>query len=468
MNKALLSIVATSVTLAACVTTTPSKTDQAQAAIYAGFPITVKNYAGKEIHSEAYTGQMARHILHTSAKKLVSKGASLEQTKAYFNAKDQGRTIISPVSKDGFPVLETNIDEISKGKNLSGKAYKGLISGMPGNLTGAELLDLMLEKAAATDKGFDPLTGYDYTQLISKFTMGAVFYNQAVDNYLDEKLGADVHSNGEAYKKGKAYTGKEHVWDEGFGYFGAPAHTMELTAAEVYGIAKQKADSFAKADYNNDGKVSLVTEMAYAHAYYASSFDKGGKTTYLHTIVQAFLDGRNLISSANGDALTDDQRSKLMGYAQVIKTQWQRVIAEAVFKYAGSVYGDIVKLEAAIEANGDAGKIYRAYAKHWGELKGFALSLEAGGVNLGATGVNLNRLIGYSPVLLGNTQVAALVDGEFVQTSSVSLSEYRVQMIQLQKLLIDDFGVEARNKDVTENLAQLVDALGEATAAEND
>jgi len=213
---------------------------------------------------------------------------------------------------------------------------------------------------------------------------------------------------------------------------------------------------------------SPLTEMAYAHAYYASSFDKGGKTTYLHTIVQAFLDGRNLISSANGDALTDDQRSKLMGYAQVIKTQWQRVIAEAVFKYAGSVYGDIVKLEAAIEANGDAGKIYRAYAKHWGELKGFALSLEAGGVNLGETGVNLNRLIGYSPVLLGNTQVAALVDGEFVQTSSVSLSEYRVQMIQLQKLLIDDFGVEARNKDVTENLAQLVDALGEATAAEND
>jgi hypothetical protein len=463
MNKALLSIVATSVTLAACVTTTPSKTGQAQAAIYAGFPIT-----GKENHSEAYTGQMARHILHTSAKKLVSEGASLEQTKAYFNSKDPGRIIISPVSKDDFPVLQMHVDEISKGKDLSGKAYKGLISGMPGNLTGAELLDLMLEKAAATDKGFDPLTGYDYTQLISKFTMGAVFYNQAVDNYLDEKLGADVHSNSGAYKKGKAYTGKEHVWDEGFGYFGAPAHTMELTAAEVYGIAKQKADSFAKADYNNDGKVSLVTEMAYAHAYYAASFDKGGKTTYLHTIVQAFLDGRNLISSANGDALTDDQRSKLMGYAQVIKIQWQRLIAEAVFKYAGSVYGDIVKLEATIEANGDAVKIYRAYAKHWGELKGFALSLEAGGVNLGETGVNMNRLIGYSPVLLGNTQVAALVGGEFVQSSSVSLSEYRVQMIKLQKLMIDDFGVEARNKDVTANLAQLVDSLGEATAAEND
>jgi hypothetical protein len=243
---------------------------------------------------------------------------------------------------------------------------------------------------------------------------------------------------------------------------------MKLTAAQVYGIAKQKADSFAKADYNNDGKVSLVTEMAFAHAYYAASFDKGGKTNYLHTIVQAFLDGRNLISSANGEALTDAQRSKLMSYAQVIKTQWQRLIAEAVFKYAGSVYGDIEKLEAAIEANGNAVKLYRNYAKHWGELKGFALALESGGVNLGETGVKLNRLIGYSPVLLGNTQVAALVDGEFVQSSSVSLSEYRVQMIKLQKLMIDDFEVEARNKNVTANLAQLVDSLGEAMAAEND
>jgi hypothetical protein len=463
MNKTLLSIVvATSLTL------TGQAHSGAHVEVYADFPITVKNYTGSKTHSEAYTGQIARHTLHNSVKKLVSKGASLEQTKAYFNGKETGRVIVDPVSKDEFAVLQTHVDKISTGKNLSGKAYKGLISGMPGGLTGAELLDLMLEKAAATEKGFDPLTGYDYTQLISKFTMGAVFYNQAVDNYLDEKLAADVNPNSKAYKEGKAYTGKEHIWDEAFGYFGAPAHTMKLTAAQVYGIAKQKADSFAKADYNNDGKVSLVTEMAFAHAYYAASFDKGGKTNYLHTIVQAFLDGRNLISSANGEALTDAQRSKLMSYAQVIKTQWQRLIAEAVFKYAGSVYGDIEKLEAAIEANGNAVKLYRNYAKHWGELKGFALALESGGVNLGETGVKLNRLIGYSPVLLGNTQVAALVDGEFVQSSSVSLSEYRVQMIKLQKLMIDDFEVEARNKNVTANLAQLVDSLGEAMAAEND
>ena len=36
-------------------------------------------------------------------------------------------------------------------------------------------------------KGVDTLTGYNYPQLISKFAMGAVFYNQACTNYLGAK-----------------------------------------------------------------------------------------------------------------------------------------------------------------------------------------------------------------------------------------------------------------------------------------
>jgi hypothetical protein len=157
MNKTLLSIaIVTGLALSA----------QANAAVYAEFPITVKNYTGDKVSSESYGGQMARHGLHNSVKKLISKGASLDQTQAYFSGKAAGRAIIDPVSKDGFPVLQTQIDELSKGKNLSGKTYKGLITGMPGGLTGVELLELMMDKAAQTDNGFDPLTGYDYTQPI--------------------------------------------------------------------------------------------------------------------------------------------------------------------------------------------------------------------------------------------------------------------------------------------------------------
>ncbi len=436
--------------------------------IYADFPVTVQGYTGDKQTSVSYGGQMARHALHNSLKKVIGKGADAQQMAAYFSGKDAGRSIIDPVSKEGFPVKQSQVDELSKDKNLAGKAYNGAIFGFPGNMTGVEVLEFMLDQASNTATGFDPLTGYDYIQLVSKFAMGAVFYSQAVDNYLDEKLEAGNKPNGKPYKDGAAYTGKEHVWDEAFGYFGAPAHTLTLTAEDVYNIAKQKPAALTKADYNGDGVVDLKTEMAYAHAYYAASFDKGGKTNYLHTITQAYVDGRKLITAANGSDLTDAERQQLKAYADVIKTNWQQVIAEAVFKYAGSVYSDITKLEKAVANNEDASKLFRNYSKHWGELKGFALALETGGKNLGIVGVKLNRLLGYSPVLLGNTQVTGIANGEYTQVEGISMGEYRVHMIKVQKLMIDAFGVQARSKDVTAKLADLVASLGSSLAAEND
>ena len=56
----------------------------------------------------------------------------------------------------------------------------------------------------------------NYQQLLSKFIMGAVFYSQAVDNYLDEN--GSRYPNDKPYKDGACYTGKEHSWDEAFGY----------------------------------------------------------------------------------------------------------------------------------------------------------------------------------------------------------------------------------------------------------
>lgn len=436
--------------------------------VYADYPVTLQGYTGDKQTSVSYGGQMARHTLHNSLKKIIAKGADAEQMTAYFSGKDAERVIIDPVSKEGFPVKQSLVAELSAGKNLSGKTYSGAILGFPGNMTGLEVLEFMLDQASNTATGFDPLTGYDYIQLVSKFAMGAVFYSQAVDNYLDEKLESGNKPNSKPYKDGAAYTGKEHAWDEAFGYFGAPAHTLTLTAEDVYNIAKQKPAGLAKADYNGDGVVDLKTEMAYAHAYYAAGFDKGGKTNYLHTIMQAYVDGRKLITAANGSDLNDGERQQLKAYADIIKTNWEKVIAEAVFKYAGSVYNDIAKLEEAIANNEDASKLFRTYSKHWGELKGFALSLETGGKNLGAVGVKLNRLIGFSPVLLGNSQITGIANGEFTQSESISMGEYRVHMIKVQKLMIDAFGVEARNKDVTGDLADLVAALGDSMSAEND
>ena len=209
--------------------------------------------------------------------------------------------------------------------------------------------------------------------------------------------------------------------------------------------------------------------MAFGHAYYASSFDKGGKTTYLHDIVGAYMDGRDLITSVDGRALSESERDELKGYAQTIKTNWEKVIAESVFKYAGSTYKDMMKIEAILESGGDVSKEWRNYSKHWGELKGFALALQVAGKDMGATSVKLNRLIGYSPLLLGNTQVTGIdSNGEYVQSDAETWGGYMVHMLKVQNLMVDEFGVVARSNDQTAGLSDLVNSLGAKSSAEND
>ena len=440
--------------------------------MYGNFPVTEKSYSGKKKDSTSYTGQVARHVLHNSLKKLAGKGngnpnPELKATMmSYYSSKDAGRKIIDPTSKGEFKVKQTMVDEISKGKNLKGKTYKGLVNGFPGQMSGPEVFEFLIDKASSSNKGFDPVTGYNYPQLISKFMMGAVFYSQAVDNYLDEKLGADNKPNNKPYKKGAHYTGKEHSWDEAFGYFGAPAHAMDLNAKQAYGIAKRK--DIKVADANGDGVVDLKTEMTFAHAYYAADSDKAG-TKYMHTIVDAFIKGRQLIRDADGAALTDQQRAQLMSYAKVIKTNWERVIAEAAFKYAGSCYKDLEKLRTIVESNGNASKAFAAYGKHWGELKGFLMALETSGRSLGEAGVRMNRLVGYGPVLLGGGQVTGIdSDGNFLIGGNRSMGEYQVHMVKLQKLLGDTFKLKARKNDVTGEMDDLLNSLGSSRAAEND
>lgn len=438
--------------------------------IYGPYPVTLKGYTGDKTNSVSYSGQVGRQLLHNSLKKAIGNGASLDEMNAYFNGSDDALMLLDPKSSDTFKVDVTNINDVSK-TNLSGKAYKGAINGWPGAMTGKEVLASMIERAASAPKGYDAAHGYDYAQLVSKFTMGAVFYHQACDNYLDEKLEADNKPNNKPYKDGAYYTGKEHSWDEGFGYWGAAAHGATLSARQNYDIAKKK--DMAAADANGDGVVNLKSEMNYAHAYYASSFDRGGLTDYYNTITKAFIDGREIITNANGAALSDAERNQLKAKARIICSNWERVIAEAVFKYAGSVHADLEKLKA----NPGDGKAYRAYVKHWGELKGFALSLHTSGLNLGELGVKIDRLIGFSPIVGGvspaninlNPSKVSGVDsnGAFTMTSG-NVDGYMLHMLKLQNLLVEEFGVVARNNDKIASIANLAETLGSGSSAEND
>jgi hypothetical protein len=441
---------------------------------YGPFPVTLSGYSGDKTNTVSYSGQAARHVLEQSLKKLAGKGngggnaAALEaQMLSYFNGSDEDLPIIAPKSKDGFKIKQTSLHQISKGKNISGKFYNGAMPAWPGNMSGKDAAYNMISMASKANKGFDAETGYDWAQLISKYTMGAMAYNQAVDNYLDEKLSAEKKPNNKPYKDGAHYTGKEHSWDEAFGYWGAAAHQHGFDPNKVYEIAKMKNQGVA--DKNGDGMVDLKSEYVFGPTYYAAAFDRSGtkSTDYTNTIYNAFLDGRKLITAAAGDALSDSERSQLKSYAASIEENWEKVLAEAVFKYAGSVYKDINKMKDL--SGDDLNKAYRAYAKHWGELKGFAMAMQSGKSNLGATATKMNDLMGFGPVTLNNTYVTGMdANGDFVMDRKRSWSDYQLHMLNIQQMMVDTFGVKSRVNDGLGDLQALSDKLDSASSAETD
>ena len=440
---------------------------------YGPFPITVKGYTGDATNSVSYSGQIARHVLHDSLKVLAGRGdggANSSALKAemlsYFSGSEKNKAILAPGSKDEFIIKQGTLNEISSGKNIEGKFYNGPMLAWPGSMKGREVALHMIDRASTANKGVDAENGYNWPQLISKFTMGAMAYSQAVDNYLDEKLDAGTKPNNKPYKDGKHYTGKEHVWDEGFGYFGAAAHTLSLTADQAYGIAKRK--DMASADANGDGLVDLKSEMVFGPAYYAAAFDRSGSksTNYLNNIMKAYVDGRMVITSADGAILTDGQRQEIKNYASVIESNWEQVLAEAVFKYAGSAYKDISKVQ---EDGADQAKAYNAYVKHWGELKGFSMALQSGRNNLGETAGTMNDLILFGPVTLDNSYVTSVTsNGDFKREKRMTWSDYQLNLLKVQKLMVDKFGIKALVNNKLGDIAALAGKLGDASSAETD
>ena len=157
----------------------------ASADTYGPFPVTVKGYEGDKTNSVSYSGQIARHALHDSLKKAAGKGdgganaAEVEaMLLAYFNGSEADLEIMAPVSKDGYPVKQATVNAISSGKNISGKFYDGAMPAWPGGVSGKEAMIHMIKHAAQSNGGFDAENGFDWGQIISKYTMGAMMFNQ--------------------------------------------------------------------------------------------------------------------------------------------------------------------------------------------------------------------------------------------------------------------------------------------------
>lgn len=144
--------------------------------------------------------------------------------------------------------------------------------------------------------------GVEYTQLIEKGLMGAVFYYQASEVYTREgKIGNAVDN--ETVTPGKG-TDMEHHWDEAFGYWGAP-------------IDFSSANHVAKID---------AKEARY-HGKYANKGEAVGIKT-VDNLMTAFIKGRYGISNKNY-TMRDEA-------ATAVRENWEVIIATTAIHYLNS------------------------------------------------------------------------------------------------------------------------------------
>jgi hypothetical protein len=220
------------------------------------------------------------------------------------------------------------------------------------------------------NKVFVTQDGQDYQHLVQKLLLGAIAFSQGTDKYLDDDVAGQglLADNTKPDKGTSPYTALEHAWDEGFGYFGAARDYGNYTDEEL--AAKGYHDS------NGNGSIDLLSEFNFGHSVNAAKRDLGShasaKTDFTAEAWGAFLKGRSLITATAG-ALDAAQILDLKVQRNIAVRAWDNAVAATIVHYINEVLRDMGKFK---EESGPAGYDFLAHAKHWSELKGFALSLQ--------------------------------------------------------------------------------------------
>lgn len=174
------------------------------------------------------------------------------------------------------------------------------------------------------DSGNDILVddkGREFTQLVEKGLMGAVFYNQIFNVYLtDERIGPDVEN--EELREGTNYTDKEHHFDEAYGYFNAPV------------------------DFESDWPESRTDELRFWSKYSNGSDEQLG---FNDTVMDAFIQGRT--------AIVNDNQSELDQQVEELYETLELISAATAVHYINSTLSHL--------NNGNQGEAFHALSEAW-------------------------------------------------------------------------------------------------------
>ncbi len=358
------------------------------------------------------------------------------------------------------PLLQVVYDDISTDKDLVGKIAGNDATGQhkdwstefrgwsddggesPESLVRAffDELDQLAVARADGEPGLDPNgvpisavyitpSGRDLKQLIEKFLLMSVNYSQGTDDYLDNDLpDHGINSNNLERSGSNTYTSLEHVWDEGFGYFGAARDYADYTDDEAAGSGGREEYASGYHDSDGDGAIDLESEINFHASVNAAKRDRGSSdenpTDFSQDAIDGFLRGRAIINSAVGEALTEAQMADLVQSRDQAVLAWERAIAATVVHYINDTL-------AVMDEFGTAGYSFADHAKVWSEMKGFALGLQFnphGRLNDSQFGT-LHELMRDAPVLPGES------GGE----------EYRQALLQARELMGDAYGFADSN-----------------------
>lgn len=431
----------------------------------------------------SYGGQIYRHVLIEDMKAAIG---ALQESQSddvsnslnfYINGADEAVKPMFQVGSETMAPLDQNSEftygAIGSNKNLSGKiaggdgtgggetarlidgTFFGWEEGLSADPLPIDLVNHYIDtlEAAVTDGNTPQVAtangnvsldvvyvdeyGRDFQQLMQKFLLMAVGFSQGTNDYLLSSF-ADELAKGEDDQ----YSTAEHHWDEGFGYFGAARdYNTNYTDVEI-------ADGVAK-DSDNDGMINVLSEVNFGQSTNCAKRDKGtasnnNPTNYTDEAFSAFLAGRKILHDATmAGELTAAQQTELDAAIQTASLTWEKCIAATVVHYINDVIADYDNIDGDNDTYQSL-DTYKNLAKHWSEMKGFALGLQFSPASPfradAASLANLQMIlqwIGDAPVLADGTQMgAAYQDG---------IEGYKQDLLDARDLLQAAYGFDAEN-----------------------
>lgn len=247
--------------------------------------------------------------------------------------------------------------------------------------------------------------GLNLAELVEKLLLGALAFDQAADEYLDDQAedpGVGLLSPN-TRDGTNPYTTLEHAWDEGYGYFGIPRHASGIALTDLVGASR----AF---DGDGDSMTDLTSEYLFSTGRYAAQRDvssgmRSAPTTFFADAERAFRTGRAIIAATpEGETIPAATLAAIQAQRDVALGAWERAIAASVVRYLNGVIQQTLAI-------GTAAYALETHVGQWTEAKAFALAFQfhRGSPMLVAEGgeerfVTLHALLGDAPVLADATE----------------------------------------------------------------